>query len=164
MADLRKLKKETIKRYREAGLTRGKATERVNQQIKDFKTELKHHNKIALYFEKNNIEVLEFYIETENGNNITFLFNLPKKTIVEDVEADLKLSNIDKEKYINLNNLELLNLHIYCASISVVFEEERAKTDADYLREVYFRCFLECLLYYKHNTFSKLKEEIQKAV
>jgi hypothetical protein len=159
--DIRKIKKQTVKKYMKGGMTRGKATERVTKQIKDFKTEAKHHNNIALFFEKNNIEVLEFNIENINKDNVKFLFNLPKKSIVEDVESDLKLSNIDKKGYINMNTLELINFHIFCASISVVFEEERAAKEVDYLRELYFRVFLECLLYHKHNTFNLLKAAIK---
>lgn len=161
--DKRKLKKETIKQYRKAGLSRLKATEKYNEDIKNFKQEIKHQNSIDDLFNSHKIKNIEFYIETENGNNVSCVVNLNKMSYVEE-EADLKLSNIDKKGYINLNNLDLINFDIFCASISVVFEEERSKEDAEYLKEIYLRVFIQCLLYYKHNTFSKLKEEIKKAV
>ena len=157
MTDNRKLKRQMIKAYKKRGITTGKATKFVEKRIKDMKEEVKHLKNIVNFFKKKDIRVLEFYIEAEEGNT-TFRFDMETRQETE-LLPDIFLSNVDKDAYINMNDLELLDFHAYCASMSKVYEEEKAK-NADYLCLVYVKVFLHCLFHEKLETFNLLKKHI----
>lgn len=157
MTDNRKLKKQIIKGYKNKGMTTGKATKLVEKRIKSMREEVRHLKDITAFFSKKDIKVLEFYIETEEGNT-TFRFNIETRQET-DLLADIFLSNIDKDGYINMNDLDLMNFHAWAASMNKVYEEEKAK-NSDYLCLVYVKVFLSSLFHEKMKTFDLLKKYI----
>ncbi len=155
----RKNKRMLAKSYIKSGMSKGMANQRAIVKLKAMIKEANHLKALTEYFESTNIDNFEFYIETNQGVS-NYVYCLTKRSEVKDVEPEVKLSNVDKEGYINLDNLELLNFHIYCATVNRVFEEERAD-NSDYLYMLFRNVFIYCLFHESMNTFELLKKHIK---
>lgn len=160
--DKKQFKRKTIKDFRKiAGLSKKRAYYEFKRRQQEDELDFNHCENVFNFFKDNDIKVINFEILTE-FNHSSLLFNIQERKVVKDVNADLILSNMNNANCINFDNLKMVPLFAYCASIGRVYEPERAKTSADYLLMITFKAFIESLLYYKYETFNELKKEYKK--